>query len=249
MTAHRLAIIPARGGSKRLPGKNIYPFFGHPLLAYSVAAAVNSGLFERVIVSTDDSHIGEIGAHYGGEFLPRPGEFANDVAPTAAVVLNVLETLGRTSDSVCVLMPIAPLRTSQDVLEQYELFEREQRLFQISVVRYRCVHPHWALQMDEQGRGNWVFGDYLVPSQTLGIPYCPSGAVWWARVPDLIEQRNFYGNPYHLAVIDGNRGIDIDDKEDMELAELIVRGLHEKHGTSPLESISQVPYMENPADE
>src|SRR5207244_5820827 len=94
-----LAIIPARAGSKRLPGKNTREFFGHPLIAYSIAAALNSRLFARVLVSTDSEEIGDIARWYGAEFLRSPRELANDTASLEAVALHAMETLREQSFS------------------------------------------------------------------------------------------------------------------------------------------------------
>ncbi|MFZ0294703.1 MAG: hypothetical protein WAL52_13945, partial [Candidatus Sulfotelmatobacter sp.] len=86
--ARPLAIIPARGGSKRLPGKNLSAFFGHPMMAYGISAAVNSGLFEKVVVSSDDAEIGRVGQWYGAEFIERPAELATDTAKSIDAVTH-----------------------------------------------------------------------------------------------------------------------------------------------------------------
>jgi pseudaminic acid cytidylyltransferase len=242
-----VAIIPARGGSKRLPGKNIRPFFGHPAIAYSIAAAQNSGLFERVIVSTDDPLTGQIAEWYGADYIPRPPELATENAGLVEVSLHALDWLkteGVEPDALCQLMPNCPLRRGGDIRAHYELFMAEERKFQISVIGYRGVYPHWAMHVEADGRAAWVFGDYLVPSQSLGMPVCPTGAIWWVRVADFREQRAFYGNPYHIAEMDANRGIDIDRADDWELADLLVRGLRDRDGFSPLEPVQTEPYSE-----
>ncbi len=245
MTHERVALIPARGGSKRLPGKNTRPFFGHPALAYAIVAAQNSNLFSHIIVSTDDPATGEIAEWYGAEYLPRPAALATDEATLVDVaehVLNTLKARGVEPTALCQLMPNCPLRRSEDVVALYRSFEQEERPCQISVVPYRGVYPHWALTANEAQQGRWVFGNYLVPSQQLGVPMCPTGAVWWVRVPDFIRQHAFYGDPFYVAAMDGNRGIDIDRAEEFELAELLVRGLHARDGHSPLEPIHKSPF-------
>ncbi len=241
-----MALIPARGGSKRLPRKNLRPFFGHPMLAYGIAAARNSRLFERVLVSTDDPEIGAIACWYGAEYLPRPPAYADDSADLVPVGVHALETLeaeGLRPDALCVLLPNCPLRRSEDIVAQYQLFQEERRAFQISVVPYRSVYPHWALLASEEGRGSWLFGwQYVVNSQDLQTAYCPTGAVWWARTEPFLAQRAFYGDPFHLAIMDANRGIDLDRGEDLELADLLVRGLRDRDGESPLEPIGVAAY-------
>ncbi|MBV6624164.1 MAG: acylneuraminate cytidylyltransferase family protein [Rivularia sp. (in: Bacteria)] len=243
-----IAIIPARGGSKRLSRKNILPFFGHPLIAYTVTAAINSKLFEKIFVSTDDPLIGRIGEWYGAEYLARPSELATDDANLIDVAIHLLNTLtdkGAKIGALCQLMPNCPLRCSQDIVEQYKLFERTQRSFQISVIEYRGVYPHWALKNDEFGKGDWLFGsEYLVPSQQFSKVYCPTGAIWWSRVGDFKSQKAFYGNPFHLAPMDANRGIDIDRLDELELAEVLTLGLWERDKVSPLEPITKEPFPE-----
>jgi CMP-N-acetylneuraminic acid synthetase len=234
-----VAIIPARGGSKRLPRKNLLQFFGHPMMAYGISAAVNSGLFGRVIVSSDDGEIGRVAEWYGAEFIPRPPELATDSAKSVDAVTHVLKTLaaaGIHPQALCQILPNCPLVTNKDVTDHERLFRERGRSFQISVVTYRCVYPEWAMIEDADGHGQWRFSrDFLVRSQELSPAFCATGAVWWARCKDLLEQNTFYGKPYHLAQIDANRGVDIDDDEDLRLAELLVLGITARDGHSPLE--------------
>lgn len=242
-----IALIPARGGSKRIPGKNIYPFFGHPMLAYTIAAALRSGLFDRVIVTTDDPFIGKVAEWYGAEYLARPEELATDEASLVDVELHALKTVGSQGakvDIICQLMPNCPLRRSDDIIEHYRLFEANRRLFQISVVPYRVVYPHWALTMDDEGKGNWLFGPtHNTLSQHLKKAYCPTGAIWWARASAFVSQRAFYGDPFHLAVMDANRGVDLDCMEDVEFADVLVRGLWQRDEKSPLEPVDSKPFI------
>lgn len=243
-----IAIIPARGGSKRLPGKNIKPFFGHPLIAYTISAALRSNLFHKVIVSTDSPEIGEIGQWYGAEYLPRPKELATDKASLIDVALHTIESLEQQNfrlNSLCQLMPNCPLRRSEDIVEQFSIFENQQRLFQISTIPYRGVYPHWALAQDSKGRGRWVFGSgNLVPSQDLETVYCPTGAIWWVRVNAFRKQRAFYGDPFHLCLMDANRGLDIDRMDELELGELLVQGLWERDKVFPLEPVEKLSFLE-----
>ncbi len=239
-----IALIPARGGSKRLPGKNILPFFGHPMLAYGVSAALNSDLFARVIVSSDDPLVGRVAEWYGAEFMLRPPELASDTASLVEVARHVLQTLrersGFSPEILCQSMPNCPLVRSSDLVDHWRLFQRGGRSFQISVAPYRSGYPHWALTADERFRGKWLFGErYLIRSQELKDSYCPTGAIWLARVEDFLEQGTFYGSPFHLAPLDANRGIDIDDDADLDLAELIVHGLKARSGASPLEPVGR----------
>jgi CMP-N-acetylneuraminic acid synthetase len=234
-----VAIIPARGGSKRLPGKNILPFFGHPMIAYTIATAKNSGLFQEIIVSTDDPDLGWVAEWYGASYLPRPAKLATDHASLVDVALHTLKETHRTFEFVCQLMPNCPLRRSEDIIEHFSIFREQKRSFQISVMRYRSLYPHWSLSIDPAGFGKWVFGsEFLIRSQDLTDVFCPTGAIWWAKTSDFIEQSAFYGDPFFLAEIDPNRGIDIDTIDDLNLVDLLVRGLRDRDGVSPLESIN-----------
>jgi CMP-N-acetylneuraminic acid synthetase len=241
--AKSVAIIPARGGSKRLPGKNLLPFFGHPMMAYGVSAVVNSGLFEKVIVSSDDAEIGRVAAWYGAEFMERPAELATDTAKSIDAVTHVLRSLAANGchiENVCQVLPNCPLVTSADVIDHERRFREARRAFQISVVTYRCVYPEWAMVEDSEGHGRWRFGrEFLVRSQDLTRTFCPTGAVWWARCEDLLAQNTFYGSPYYLEEIDTNRGVDIDDEDDLHLAELLVLGLTARDDRSPLEPMKE----------
>jgi CMP-N-acetylneuraminic acid synthetase len=219
----------------------VRPFFGHPMLGYSVSAALNSGLFAKVIVSSDDPAIGRIAEWYGASFLMRPPELANDTSQLVDVARHVLDVLrgrGIEPEAICQCMPNCPLVRSKDIVEHWRMFNDndKDRLFQISVIPYRGVYPQWAVVADEQRLGRWLFGERsLVRSQDLPSTFCPTGAIWWARTKDFLAQNAFYGSPFHLAPMDANRGTDIDDEEDLKLAELLVHGLTARDGVSPLE--------------
>lgn len=213
------------------------------MLAYSISAALNSGIFAQVIVSSDDPAIGRMAEWYGAEFLLRPRNLATDSATLVDVAKHVLDKLhghGVHPEAICQCMPNCPLVRSTDITEHWRMFENDHRRFQISVVPYRGVYPHWALVPDEQQRGTWLYGErYLLRSQQLPKAFCPTGAIWFARTNDFLEQNAFYGSPFHLAPMDANRGIDMDDEEDLRLAELLVHGIFARDGLSPLEPIGR----------
>ncbi len=216
------------------------------MLAYSVSAALNSDLFAEVIVSSDDPAIGRIAQWYGATFVLRPPELASDSAQLVDVarhVLDVLRSRGLEPEAICQCMPNCPLVRSADIVEHCRMFNSGERLFQISVIPYRGVYPHWAVVTDEQQRGGWLFANpSSVRSQDLPSTFCPTGAIWWARTKDFLAQNAFYGSPFHLAPMDPNRGIDIDDEEDLKLAELLVHGLTVRDGGSPLEPARRQSY-------
>ncbi len=232
-----IALIPARGGSKRVPRKNVLPFHGHPMLAYTIAAARNAGLFTLVVVSTDDGAIAEVAEAYGAQVLWRPSSLADDRATLVDVGLHALKALPAEGRAFCQLMPNCPLRRSEDVRAHWQAFESARRLFQISAVPFRGVYPQWSLLVEEDGRGSWAFGERLTVSQELAPMLCPTGAVWWADREAFLAQRRYYGTPFHVMPMDADRGIDVDTAEDLRLADLLVRGLRDRDGASPLEPI------------
>lgn len=232
-----IAVIPARGGSKRIPRKNVAEFFGHPMVAYAVAAARNSGLFRHVVVSTEDDEIARIARRYGAEVAVRPPDLATDAAGLVEVAEHALGEFGRDDDvAFCQLMPNCPLRRAGDILAHWAAFSRGDRDFQISAVPFRVVYPQWSLRTAPNGTGSWAYGENLGASQDLPSLVCPTGAIWWMRLHAFRAQRRFYGEPFHVEVMDANRGIDIDTPEDLTLAELIVRGLRDRDHTDPLEA-------------
>jgi CMP-N-acetylneuraminic acid synthetase len=214
------------------------------MLAYAVSAALRSGLFAEVVVSSDDPAIGRIAESYGAVFILRPSELASDSARLVDVARHVLDVLrgrGLEPGAICQCMPNCPLVGSEDILEHWKIFKSGEHRFQISVVPYRGVYPQWALLADDEQIGRWLFGDRnFVRSQDLPRTFCPTGAIWWARTEDFRAQNAFYGSPFHLAPMDANRGIDIDDEQDLRLAELLVHGLTAREGRSPLEPVHPI---------
>ncbi len=226
MAGTTIAIIPARGGSKRIPGKNIKPLAGKPIIAYSIAAARESGLFERVVVSTDSQEIAEVARQYNAEvpFL-RDQSLADDFTPVSSVTTDALLRLdpaGDKFDSVAQLMPNCPLRTAADVVESYRQFEKTGAESQISVVRFGWQNPWWAMRRNELYELEPLFKEQMkVRGQDLPELVCPTGAIWWAGTGALrraktflLEDRTGWEIPWH-------RGIDIDTFEDWAMAEVL----------------------------
>jgi len=233
----RLAVIPARGGSKRIPGKNLVPLQGRPLLAYSVEAALESGLFERVVVTTDSEEIAEAARALGAEapFL-REAQLSDDFVPVSQATLDALERLdpdGGRFASVCQLMPNCPLRDARDVRASGEQFERTGAQAQISVVRYGWQNPWWAMRRDAEFALEPLFREAATArSQDLPELFCPTGAVWWAQATALRREGTF-----HLAGRTGweipwQRGVDIDTPDDLEMA-LVLLGLAGARAAGP----------------
>lgn len=232
MSDERLAVIPARGGSKRVPGKNVRALGGRPLIAYTVGAAVASGLFARVVVSTDDPAIAEVARAHGAEvpFMRDPA-LADDVTPVSAATADALERLDPTGEryaSVCQLMANCPFTTAADVLDSFAQFESTGAEAQVSVVRYGWQNPWWALRRDDRFVVDPLFADRLMQrSQDLPELFCPSGAVWWVRAEVLRRERTFHVPGRTGWELPWQRGLDIDTEDDWALAEaLLAAGAH-----------------------
>lgn len=227
MRAQAIAIIPARGGSKRIPGKNTHPLAGKPLIAYTIEAALESRLFRRVVVSTDSAEIAEIAQASGAEvpFL-RSAHLSDDITPVSAVTVDALEKLdpaGHLYEYVAQLMPNCPLRTCQDVIASQRQFHDTGTAAQISLVRYGWQNPWWAMRRNT----NTFALEPLFPreltsrSQDLPELFCPTGAIWWARTSVLRQEGTFHIPQRTGWEIAWHHGIDIDTLEDLALAEAV----------------------------
>jgi N-acylneuraminate cytidylyltransferase len=223
-----LAVIPARGGSRRIPRKNIRALAGRPMLAYTVEAALASRLFARVVVTTDSPEIAAVAAGLGAEtpFLRSPA-LADDHTPVSLATLDVLERLeaaGERYDAVAQLMPNCPLRTAADLAASAAQFAASGGDgSQLSVVRYGWQNPWWAMRRDAAGRLEPLFAaEMAARSQDLPELVCPTGAVWWAAAGRLRQERTFHCPGRTGWEIPWQRGLDIDTMEDWEMAELLL---------------------------
>ena len=223
----RLAVIPARGGSKRIPGKNVRPMHGRPLLAYTVEAAVGSGLFERVIVTTDSAEIAVIAQASGAEvpFLRDP-TLADDITPVSRATIDVLERLGQAGqayEQVCQLMPNCPLRTSEDVTASHRQFVATSASAQISVVRFGWQNPWWAMRRASDLTITPLFAEAMTQrSQDLPELFCPTGAVWWATTDALLREGTFHMAGRTGWEIHWTHGLDIDTEDDWLLTDVLM---------------------------
>lgn len=228
MREQTIAIIPARGGSKRIPGKNIRSLAGKPLIAYSIEAALQSDLFSRVVVSTDDEEIGAIARTAGAEvpFL-RSAEIADDVTPVSAATVDALKKLdpdGNRYRHVAQLMANCPLRTRQDVIASCEQFTQTEADAQISIVRYGWQNPWWAMRRKaETFELDPLFAREMAQrSQDLPELFCPTGAIWWGKTSVVREHGTFHIPNRTGWEISWQNGIDIDTLDDLALAEAVL---------------------------
>lgn len=221
-----VAIIPCRGGSKRVPGKNIRLLQGKPLIAYAIEAAQQSLIFDRVVVSTDSEEIAEVAKEYGAEipFL-RDSKLADDFSPISAATLDAVTRIDPEADRyqmIAQLMANCPLRTSEDVKASYEQFVSGDAGSQISVAEYGWLNPWWAMTRNDKNVLTPQFNEHLgVRSQDLPKIFCPTGAIWWAKASVLRKHGTFYAPEYTGWVMPWKRAVDIDTEEDWEMAELL----------------------------
>ncbi|MGK4224416.1 pseudaminic acid cytidylyltransferase [Parabacteroides distasonis] len=225
-----LAIIPARGGSKRIPHKNIKLFLGRPIIAYSIEAALGTGLFEEVMVSTDDTEIAEIARQEGASvpFL-RSTENANDYATLADVlveVVNVYKERGNEFDLICCLLPTAPLISSEDVRSAYDqlVMSTFDSICPVVVFSYPILR---SLSIDEKGNLNMNWPEYRFSrSQDLRPAYHDSGTFYWIKASSLLKDKKLLSENGTAIVLDEFRVQDIDTDTDWALAEMKYKLLH-----------------------
>lgn len=217
-----IAIIPARSGSKGLKDKNIKELNGKPLLAYSINAAISSGLFEEVMVSTDSEMYANVAKENGASvpFL-RSEEQSGDNAGSWGVVEEVLRkyvSLGKKFDTVCLLQPTSPLRRTEDILASYELLN-DKNADAVTSVCEVDHSPLWTMKLDEscslyEFRKNLV----NVPRQKLGQYYRLNGAIYIKRI-SYGEKITLLDEIEYAVIMDRRNSVDIDTIEDFELAE------------------------------
>lgn len=222
-----IAIIPARGGSKRIPRKNIIDFHGKPMIAWTIEAALRSGCFDRVVVSTDDAEIAEVARTHGAEVPFLRGRHADDIAPVSLATLEALsqteEILGERYARVVQLMANCPLRNEADITAALENFSAQDSSSQISCFRFGWMNPWWAVTLDEANHPQMLFPDaYKTGSQNLPPLFCPSGAIWVANVAHLREHGSFHTPTKTFLPMAWQSAMDIDDYEDLEMAKVLM---------------------------
>lgn len=244
-----VALIPARSGSKRVPDKNIRPLAGHPLMAYSIAAALQSGIFKNVIVSTDSREYADIARYYGAEVpFMRPAEIAGDNSPDIAWVDNTLNRLadaGHQYDCFSILRPTSPFRLPQTIQRAWNAFCDQVGVDSLRAVEKCSQHP---------GKMWVVRGARMTPLLPLGPPEQPwhssqypslpevyvqnaSLEIAWTRV--VFEENTIAGVVLMPFLTEGYEGFDVNSPYDWSLGEHLVASQQ-----AQLPPISQRPYIE-----
>lgn len=223
MVNKRIAIILARGGSKRLPRKNILDFHGKPMLAWSIEAALKSEQFHKVLVSTDDPEIADIAIKYGASVPFLRNAAADDHATSSQATIVALHQAEKyweqRFDTVAQLMANCPMRTSEDIRNAFNSFENSNSSAQISCVRYGWMNPWWAHRLIENGQPQALFPETSnARSQDLPPLFCPVGALWLVKRDQLISTGSFYTSDHIFHELSWISALDIDDKEDLMMA-------------------------------
>ena len=251
-----VGLIPARQGSKRVPGKNVRLLGGHPVLAYSIAPAIDSGVFDRVIVSTDSEEIAAIARHYGAEvpFL-RPAAFAGDTSPDIQWLEHLLTELrrqGRTWDCFALLRPTSPFRTAATIRRAWARFTAQEGVDSLRAVEKCAQHPGkmWVVRgermfpllpfstpvsprPDDEGGQPW----HSTPYQALPPVYVQNASleIAWTRV--VFDRRTIAGDVLVPFLTEGYEGFDINDPMDWTIAERLLAD-----GAVTLPRVHQAPY-------
>jgi len=221
-----VALIPARGGSKGLPKKNLKLLKGLPLISYTIIAAKKAKCIDKVIVSTDDEGIASISREYGAEVpFIRPTCLAEDDSPAIDVYLHAIEELEKTHrivlDDICVLLPTCPLRTWVDIDKAYSIYIMKKADSVISFTQES--HPiYWNKFIDTNGRFVNIFDeDYLENRQKLRLSYYPNGGIYIFKTT-LLRQRKYYSDKSYAYIMPRERSVDIDTQNDFAYAEFLL---------------------------
>ena len=242
-----VALIPARHGSKRVPGKNVRVLGGHPVLAYTIAPAIESGVFESVIVSTDSEEVAAIARHYGAEvpFL-RPAALAGDTSPDIEWVeytLAELERNGRTWDCFSLLRPTSPFRSADTIRRALAQFLAQEGVDSLRAVEKCAQHPGkmWVIRGDRMFPllpfGNGAQPWHSTPYQALPPVYVQNASLEIAWTSVVSTRRSIAGDVMVPFLTDGHEGFDINDPHDWMIAERLVA-----EGAVHLPAVRQSPF-------
>jgi len=230
-----IAIIPARGGSKRIPRKNIKLFCGKPIIAYSIIAAQDTKLFDRIIVSTDDHEIADIALEWGAEIpFIRPQYLADDYAVTIDVINHGIEWLNKNDrryDNACCIYPTAPFVRISDLKNGYELIKDTTTNFAFPVATFPSSIFR-ALKIEEHTNSLKMFWPEHLNTRTQDLPEAlhDVGQFYWGKTDAFLKKLSMFEQHARPILIPRYLAQDIDTPEDWEQAELFYRTLYPKNG-------------------
>ena len=218
--------IPARLGSKRVPEKNVRDLCGKPMLAYTIEAALDCGLFDSVYVCTESQKIADVAEHYGAlvpELVPDKlcGDLIPSWKPCAHLFNSVSKLTGHSYDSLLCLQPTSPLRNGDDIANSVRQFIETDADYLLSVTEIDPHYFHWALQ--QEGGWRMVFGeDYLLERTELPLRYRPNGSIKIARLSKLLEFGSFFGANLSCIETPEERSVHIGTEFEFNMAEFLL---------------------------
>lgn len=225
----RIAIIPARGGSKRIPRKNIKPFCGKPIIAYSIEAAQQSGLFERIVVTTDDEEIADVAQLYGAEIpFIRPKELSDDHTATIPVIAHAIQTLqeqGNVIDAACCIYATAPFVRAEDIRAAYNslMVQHKGYAFPVTTFPFPIFR---GVKRSEEGSIEMFWPEHFATrSQDLPEAYHDVGQFYWGTPDTWLSGTPIFSNAATTIVLPRHLVQDIDTPEDWIRAELMYKAL------------------------
>lgn len=232
----RLAVIPARGGSKRIPHKNIKEFCGKPIIAWSIEAALNSGCFDRVIVSTDDAEIADVAREWGAEVpFMRPEELSDDYTGTVPVIRHAIEWFeerGLNFEYVCCIYATAPFVTAEDIQKGFEILTSTGSAYAFSVTSFGFPIQR-AVRITTDGHLEMFYPEHMqTRSQDLEEVYHDAGQFYWGLSDAWKEEKILFSQEASPVILPRYRVQDIDTPEDWIRAEILSNILLQKSNHS-----------------
>ncbi len=226
----KIAVIPARGGSKRIPRKNIQPFAGLPMIAHSLCAAKTAEVFDRILVSSEDEEILSVGVAFGGEPLRRPPALADDYAGTMPVIRHAVQWAqdeGWQLDAVCCIYATAPFVRGEDIRLGWEALQREGTSFAFSATTF--AYPVFRAMLREESGVRMIFPEHFQSrSQDLPEAIHDAGQFYWGTPRAWLDSDSLF-TPHSIPImLPRYRVQDIDTQEDWERAEVLWRVLNDR---------------------
>lgn len=222
----KIAVIPARGGSKRIPRKNIKFFGGKPMIGWAIQAAVDSGVFNQIVVSTDDAEIASIAKEYGASVpFSRPPSLSDDLTPTVPVISHAIQEcqkFGWEIESVCCIYPGVPFLEPQDLVNAYDIMKSKDSEFVYPVTEY--VHPvQRAMRQLESGQMEFIDpASEMTRTQDLEETFHDAGQFYWGKATAWLAQKKMHSDGLGMRIPNW-RVVDIDNLDDWKRAEILCK--------------------------
>ena len=221
-----IAIIPARGGSKRLPRKNVLLVRGRPMIGWTIETALKSGIFDSVIVSSEDDEIGEIATKEGAGFIKRPQEFATDSAHEHDAYRHVLGKIEKSPEFFCALYPTAALLLPEDIKGAYKALLEKKADVVMGVSTYP-IHPFKSLEEGADGYLKMVYPEWCKKqSQTYPHYVASNGTLYFFRTESFLASPDYYPEKLAAYEIPLERAVDVDTPEDYKMLDFMMEHRH-----------------------